>query len=346
MDVRNVPAEQLLALTFSRKACDEMVERLGSATGAAAPCVYTFHSFCGWLLRRDGAAIGVPPGYKILNEAAAIGVVKGLLTGGGAAADEAFDGNPKVVHDAMQVFKREEALRRQGASALLSTGRAVARSAADDARLRALLARYRAELAASNPPALDYEDLLLRAYELLEQQPAVRRAYAGRFVHVLVDEFQDTCAVQCAIVGALGAAHGNVMPVGDTNQCIYTWRQADRANIRHLRAAMGCTERVVRLSQNFRSTGAILHCANAALSAPLPLLAADEARPPADLHADATGGGGGARLWTAGGDGARVQVHLYEDEHAEADGIAWHIDQLLRAAGSAGAAAGLTGGLG
>ena len=110
--------------------------------------------------------------------------------------------------------------------------------------------------------------------------------------------------MQCAIAATLASEHANLMVVGDPNQCIYTWRQAERSNLRHLRAAMALECRTIGLTQNFRSTGCVLQCANAVLAAPISI--SGEARLPADPHATAAP----AQLWTANERGARVQVRL------------------------------------
>ncbi|KAL1523243.1 hypothetical protein AB1Y20_018194 [Prymnesium parvum] len=298
IDSLDVLPEQVLALTFSRKAKDEMADRLGQSQLAAR--VHTFHSFCRLLLLEEGWAIGVPSDFKTLTEPASVSIVRALISGnaGHAGGDDGSDdesaggtscnANPQEVYKAILAAKRARALSsyRDGDGASAST------HAPADSALEHYCEKYRAILEQMTPPALDFEDLLLKAYELLKLEWA-RERHASRYRYVLIDEFQDTCAIQCAIAAALASFHNNLMVVGDRNQCIYTWRNAERGN-----------------------------CAHAVLAAPL-FLDHDSPLPP-DPH-----GGSPLKLWTANADGARVQYHMYNDEADEVDGIASHLRQLL-----------------
>ena len=190
IDVQQVPAERILALTFSRKACDEMVERLGK--GRPVPFVRTFHSFCSWLLQQDGAAVGVPPGFKTLSEFESGRIVRELLDGGGEGCGEGgeVDGDPKAIHAAIMAMKRADVQRRHATAGGSHGSSGVATSAAEERRVRELCWRYQERLLQMSPRRLDFDDLLLYALELLAQD-GPRRKYASRFVHVLIDEFQE-----------------------------------------------------------------------------------------------------------------------------------------------------------
>lgn len=149
----------------------------------------------------------------------------------------------------------------------------------------------------------------------------VRHRVSSRFLHVLVDEFQDTNAVQCMVAAAAASVHGNLMVVGDSQQSIYSWRQAERGNLRHLLDAMG-EGRLVHLKRNYRSTGRVLACANSTLAAEVVLQA--EGGAPADPHATPH-----AALWTRNAEGPSAQFHVYESEEDEAEGVAWHIRGMV-----------------
>ena len=214
-------------------------------------------------------------------------------------------------------------------------------------RVRALTTRYVAALASRG--LLDFDDLLLKGLALARDAAAASR-FTRRFRHVLVDEFQDTSAEQCELVAALAAVHGNVTLVGDPQQCIYSWRQAERANLSILRArwearraAAGAAGSAAAaadadvlaccpLTQSYRSTQRILRCAREILSSPLIL---GDGPAPDDPHEPRAP----PALWSAHGEGAPVACHLYENCAAEADGVAFHVSRLLAAATAAAHAA-------
>ena len=151
------------------------------------------------------------------------------------------------------------------------------------------------------------------------------RRFGHQFRHVLVDEFQDTSAPQCELLLGLASVHRNAFLVGDPQQCIYTWRQAERANLTRLAAAWGGEGKLVRLAltRSYRSTKRLLRCARRILSARL-VLPGLEGSVPVDPHEAAV-----PELWTENAEGARLSYHAYEDVAAEAAGVAHHLARLL-----------------
>ena len=187
------------------------------------------------------------------------------------------------------------------------------------ARVERLTRRYIERQAERN--CIDFEDLLIRAVLLLEQPTAASSAVAAQYEHVLVDEFQDTSAVQCRLVAALTATHRNLCLVGDPQQCIYAWRQAERANLASL-AALWPAHAVTRLALtcSYRSTQRVLRAAVAILRARLLL---DGQGVPSDPHSAHI-----PDLVSANGEGVPLCMHVYEDAAAEAAGVAHHLELL------------------
>ncbi len=354
---RGVPAHRIAVLTFSNKACQELVERVhGGPPGSSGPVVHTFHSFCMMVLRRDGRAVGVAADFKLFDERDANRVLKQLLAedvaadaggvGGVGDDDAAAGGNsededegrelgsPKQWLAAVRKLKNATATRAAEAAARGEAPPVEAAAAnPSEARVRRMLEGYQRHLAQQG--GLDFDDLLIECARVLEQ-PTARAHWASRFLHVLVDEFQDTSALQCLIVAALASTHRNLMLVGDPQQCIYTWRNADRRNLSTLEsifsrwqqqdtAARGVgAMRRLQLNQSYRATERVLGCARAILESKLVW---GETTLPADPHER-----GVPQLWTANGVGEMVGVHVYADAEAEARGIAHHISTLLSAA--------------
>lgn len=242
---QGIPASQVLAVTFTNKAANEMRERVAGMVGSKRGkelTVCTFHSLCVRMLRQDIEALEL--GYKKNFAIYAAGDQIGLLR--------------KVI---ARVAGRDEKLEPQAALALISQARNHGRKVDDgaDTLLGAVADTYRSELRTLN--ALDFDDLLVLAFELLRDHPEVRARWAARFRYVMVDEFQDTNRLQMDLVRHLCGEHRNICVVGDDDQSIYGWRGAEIANILEFEKAFGdpC---VIKLEENYRSTSAILHTAN------------------------------------------------------------------------------------
>ena len=281
---------QILAITFTNKAAAEMRERVAQLVGprVKAMWVSTFHSACVRILRRDGEAIGYPRTFSIYDQADAVRLV------GYVIRDLGLDPKrftPRGVHGYISLWKNE----------LKDPERAAAEATDIFQRKHAdVYAEYRTRLLRAG--AMDFDDLLLNTVRLFREHPDVLDHYRQRFRHVLVDEYQDTNQAQNEIVLLLGAEHGNVTVVGDSDQGVYGWRGADVRNILQFEDAFPGVTTIV-LDQNYRSTQTILDAANAVIDH-------NVARKPKSLWTDSDGGDrivryhaedeGDEAMWVAG----------------------------------------------
>jgi DNA helicase-2/ATP-dependent DNA helicase PcrA len=293
---------RVLAVTFTNKAAGEMRERLAGLLGVAAGelWVQTFHAFGARFLRREAARAGLSPSFPIYDDDDQLRLVKGILSEVGAE-------DVLTPRQALSAIDRWKGLALRPAD-LPPT---------DDVELeerlaREVYARYDAALARAG--AADFGDLLARPVRLLEEDDRLRERWAGRFEHLLVDEFQDTNPVQYRLLRLLAGKRGNVCVVGDDDQAIYRWRGADVENILGFdRDFPGA--RVVKLERNYRSTRTVLDAAHAVISR------ATRRRE--------------KRLWTEEGPGEPLALLVGQDEHDEAERIARTVAKE-RARGTAG----------
>ena len=249
--IRNrVRPERILAVTFTNKAADEMQERTAALLGKKLkqrPEMSTFHSLCVRILRRHVRQLGYPANFAIYDRGDQEGVARTVLR-----EIKVADGLLRP-GDLLYFIGRWKtaSVRPEEAAALAQTDKEHLAAAA--------YRRYQNALKAAG--AVDFDDLLLCTEELFAKFPKARQAEAGRFDHLLVDEYQDTNASQYRIVKALAAGHRNLCVVGDDDQSIYGWRGAEVAHI--LRFKNDWPEaKVVRLEVNYRSTREILDWAN------------------------------------------------------------------------------------
>jgi DNA helicase-2/ATP-dependent DNA helicase PcrA len=246
---RGVESGKILAVTFTNKAAEQMKAR-AAALVPGRPLrawVSTFHSFCVRLLRREAAAIGLDPAFLIYDEDDQLAAVREAM--------RAF-GLSEKLHPPRRLLARISARKNSG------------RAEADDDDYGSDLARgvkerYQELLRAAG--AVDFDDLLLRAGDLLEHDAAVREAWRRRFPYVLVDEYQDTNRPQYELVRHLAGPDGNLTVVGDEDQSIYSWRGADISNILDFEHDFPGA-RVFRLEENYRSSQRILDVAGALVS--------------------------------------------------------------------------------
>ena len=242
--------EQILAVTFTNKAAAEMQERSGKLLGKrlpAKPEISTFHSLCVRILRRHARRLGYPEKFAIYDRGDQESLARQAL--------REIQVPDAVLRpgDLISLISRwkSQSIRPEQAASVASTDKEHLGSMA--------YRRYQAALKAAG--AVDFDDLLLCTEDLFERFPDARRAEAGRFTHLLIDEYQDTNGSQYRIVKALAAGHRNLCVVGDDDQSIYGWRGADVSHI--LRFKQDWPEaKVVRLEDNYRSTDAILTLAN------------------------------------------------------------------------------------
>ena len=247
---RGVRPARILAVTFTNKAADEMRERALGLIGRrlrSGPEISTFHSLCVRVLRRHARRLGYPEAFAIYDRGDQEGVARAALR-----EIRAGDG----------LLRPGELLYRIGRwkTASLRPDQAAAVAQTDKEHLAAAAyRRYQNALRAAG--AMDFDDLLLMTEELLGGVPGALEAEAGRFDHLLVDEYQDTNAVQYRIVKALAAGHRNLCVVGDDDQSIYGWRGAEVAHILRFKRDWP-DAKVIRLETNYRSTSQILAWAN------------------------------------------------------------------------------------
>jgi DNA helicase-2/ATP-dependent DNA helicase PcrA len=294
---RDVPADRILAVTFTNKAANEMKERVARLLGEDAGGVWmgTFHSICLRILKRHQQRLGFRGTLTVFDSEDQLALLRGILKeiGNSEAGVKA-----RSVQIAISMAK----------NMLLDPDR-YEEGAKTPARTR--IARvwrlYQERLRAQD--GADFDDLLLLTLELLQKEKELGERYARRFRHLLVDEYQDTNRVQFHLLQLLAHVHGNVCVVGDDDQSIYRWRGADITNIlefeRHFHGA-----RVLRLEQNYRSTKSILDVANAVIQFNV-------------SRKEKT-------LWTENESGERPRLHLGEGEEEEARYVARRIKRLCR----------------
>ncbi len=295
---RGVKPENILAVTFTNKAAEQMKQRVAhllSARLESWPHLSTFHSFAVRVLRREIGRLGYHGEFSIYDEADQARLVKGAL---------------------QELGLEERTLGPRAALARISYAKnrglspeALYRQAADPAseRLASLYARYEQKLREAQ--ALDFDDLLLKAVELFDQAPEVALAYNERFIHLLVDEYQDTNRIQYQLIRQLCQRHQNLCAVGDEDQSIYRWRGADIQNILNFERDFPAAK-IIRLEQNYRSTQTILDAATAVVSR-------NRARK-------------GKRLWTDRGAGFKVALYEAWDAEDEAEFVSEEIAPALQ----------------
>jgi DNA helicase-2/ATP-dependent DNA helicase PcrA len=279
---------EILAVTFTNKAADEMRERVERLVGEDCRQIWlsTFHALSARLLRREAPALGLARDFVIYDSSDQISVVRQAI--------KALGYDEKQIQPRAALGRISQAKNKMETPADL---RAAGWSLRDQ-QIGRIFERYERSL--KDAGALDFDDLLLRTVELFEKHPPIREQYARRFRHVLVDEYQDTNRAQYLLIRFLSEAHRNLCVVGDPDQSIYRWRGADLRNILDFERDYQDVK-VVKLEQNYRSTQVILDAASAVIS---------QNRHRKDK-----------RLWTDQRGGSLVRVMRAGDEIEEADFI-------------------------
>ncbi|MCC5952962.1 MAG: DNA helicase PcrA [Acidimicrobiia bacterium] len=301
---RGVSPFEILAITFTNKAADEMRERVAALVGPVAQRMWvsTFHSACVRILRRDAAHVGYPSSFTIYDQSDAQRLC------GYVIKDQHLDSKrfpPRAVHATISAAKNDNV----GVDAFAERA-----TGPFERKIAEVYREYQARLVKAG--ALDFDDLLAVTVRLFSEHPEVAAHYRRRFRHVLVDEYQDTNKVQNELVLHLAAEHGNVCVVGDADQSIYAFRGATISNILEFESAFPDTT-VLVLEQNYRSTQTILDAANA-------LIANNVARKPKDLWTD-QGSGDPITRYEATDETdeaqwvARKMAHLHDSGHAWGD---------------------------
>ena len=251
---QGVPAERILLLTFTNRAAREMLERAQQVVGPAVAAIWsgTFHSICARLLRRYGTLLGYTPGFNIIDEDDQKKLI-GEIIKTSVADPKDFPKKEIVAKMISESVNEQKAI---GLVAARWQTRAAGFTPAEIATVADRYAARKKEL-----DAMDFDDLLVNALTLLKTQDRVRDILQDHFLHVLVDEYQDTNGLQAEFTDILAAKHRNIMAVGDDFQCIYTWRGAQIENIMEFPDRWeGC--RTIKLERNYRSVPGVLDVAN------------------------------------------------------------------------------------
>jgi DNA helicase II / ATP-dependent DNA helicase PcrA len=296
---QRVPAEAILAVTFTNKAAEEMRNRvsdllLRAGMPPAEPWVSTFHSLCTRLLRREAPSAGLPRDFAIYDDDDQLSAVKLAMTKL-AIDDDAL--TPRNILSQISYAKNH------GQSPEKVRSEAFGQ---DARRVADVYAEYERLLHQSN--ALDFDDLLLRSVRLLQEATHVREKWQARFKYLHVDEYQDTNRVQYDLMRLLNGPKQNVCVVGDEDQSIYRWRGADVSILMSFSRDFP-SAKVIKLERNYRSTQKILDAAGAVV-----------ANNPNRL---------GKSLSAQNGSGGNLRYFEARDAHAEAEFVAEELDRLL-----------------
>jgi len=241
---QGVDPASILAVTFTNKAAKEMRERVGGMVNPAQAkliTLSTFHALCVRMLRRHAHLLGYKENFSIFDESDQMGLMKKIAA---RIHDKENPLDPKLARNVISKAKNF------GIGEPEETGTA----------LGSLFSKYQSELRTLN--AMDFDDLLLKARELLRDHPEAREDLRSRYRHIMVDEFQDTNKLQLELVSLLtGDERPNICVVGDDDQSIYGWRGAEASNLLEFERHFPDPE-VIKLEQNYRSTDVILKVAN------------------------------------------------------------------------------------
>ena len=291
---------RILAVTFTNKAAKEMRQRLAQLLDEDAenrqfmPWMGTFHSICVRILRMDGASIGLDKRFLIYDTDDQVSLMKQIMKARGLTDK---DVKPRAVLSVISNAKNE--MRSAEDFSMSARG-------PREQKIAELFFAY--EKALKEAAALDFDDLLTKTVELLQNSPEIRQKWQRQFEYILIDEYQDTNAVQYALIKLLVNERRNLCVVGDDAQSIYSFRGADYTNILNFERDFPGTT-VVKLEQNYRSTGAILDLANSLIQH--------------NIHRT------DKNLWTANGDGIDPKLWQLYSESEEALAIANEIQAQI-----------------
>lgn len=285
----------VLAITFTNKAANELKDRLIAMLGQEAQDVWamTFHAACCRILRRDIERIGYSRSFTIYDTSDSERLMKGII------ADLGLDEKVLSAKLALNIISKEK-------DNMVTPGQLLQNAEqTNDFRMRYVARAYQIyQMKLKENNALDFDDIIFKTVELLQQHEDVRTYYQRKFRYVLVDEYQDTNHMQYLLTSLLAGGYENICVVGDDDQSIYRFRGATIENILSFESQYRGS-RTIRLEQNYRSTSAILNAANSVIAHNL--------------------GRKGKKLWTANGAGDPITLYEASDEGAEANFVAGEI---------------------
>lgn len=292
---KNLSPEEILLMTFTNKAAQEMSQRVQRLAGFNLPHSGTFHRICATILRKHGYAIGLHPSYVIYDSQDQDALVKQIYK------EHGFDPKrfkPKAVKAAISNAKNK----------MQSAHDCQLRAESDFQEFAARIYKiYQYQLEKNQ--AVDFDDLLLKTVNLFMSHEPTLQSYQTKFSHILVDEYQDTNKAQYQLTRLLGAPQNNIYVVGDFSQSIYAWRGADYQNLKKLKNDFQNMSEY-KLEQNYRSTQTILDAATQVISHNVghPVL----------------------KLWTESGKHDLITVIETDDNEAEATQVTQEIKKLLQ----------------
>ncbi len=297
VDTCGLSPRRIAAVTFTNKAAREMRLRLSGLLGQRAEnlTAATFHSFCAMVLRRDGERIGLDRDFAIYDDADQVALLKRAMTETGV---DPKNWGVRAIQSAISSAKSQ---------LIDSFGFAERRDSYFDEIVHRVYERYEALLVQAT--AVDFDDILLRTHRLLDKFPDTAEKYQQRYLHFLVDEFQDTNVAQYAIARQMAAVHNSLCVVGDPDQSIYSWRNADIRNLLSFRRDFPDAAEIT-LDQSYRSTKTILSAAQRVIR-------------PGSRVVD-------KRLWTENEEGPPVVVAEGYDEQEEAQKVLQEVQVLTR----------------
>jgi len=298
MQEKNIKPWNILAITFTNKAANEMKERVENLVGEVAKDMWigTFHSICVRILRRYIDRIGFSTSFIIFDSSDQRTLVKQCLKqlnvddkmfNDRAVLSEISNAKNEMLEPEMYKLRTNNELRKE--------------------TIAKVYEMYQRKLKDNN--AIDFDDIINYAIKVLSENPDVLEYYSDKFQYVLVDEYQDTNKAQFMLISILAARHGNITVVGDNDQGIYSFRGADIANILNFEKDFPGTK-IIKLEQNYRCTQNILDAANAVIKN-------NETKYE-------------KKLWTENGRGGKIFVYRGNDEYDEANFIVENINRLRR----------------
>ncbi|HYH04772.1 MAG TPA: DNA helicase PcrA, partial [Bacillota bacterium] len=297
---QGVPPWQILAVTFTNKAAQEMRERVEKLVGPMAQSMWvsTFHTACVRILRQDIHHLGFNKNFVIFDSQDQVSIIKNIIKELNLS-DKNYQ--PKAVLGTIS-----------GAKNQLIGADEYARKAADfwSNTVAEIFRKYQAKLQANN--GVDFDDLIMLTVRLFKQYPEVLEKYQEKFRYIMIDEYQDTNHAQYVLVNLLASRYRNLCVVGDDDQSIYSFRSADIRNILEFERDFP-EVKVIKLEQNYRSTKNILHVANE-------IIKNNRGRRP-------------KKLWTDNLEGEKINVYRAQDDREEAWFVVREIMRLVREKG-------------